>query len=1441
MRAENRGARRPSDTPNFDDCLSADRPRLRRMARGLARPAKGDERAAAQRTRLQADFDALLERSRTALLARRAALPVPEFPPELPVSARRDEIAATLAAHQVIIVCGETGSGKTTQLPKIAMTLGRGVAGLIGHTQPRRLAARATASRIAQELKSALGEVVGYKIRFTDKTSERSHVKLMTDGILLAETQTDPLLAAYDTLIIDEAHERSLNIDFLLGYLKTLLPRRPDLKVVVTSATLDADRFAKHFADAAGKPAPVIEVSGRLYPIEMRYRPVESEDIDPAAAARAAAKGGKEGDKSRAGGRDRSRDLMDALVDAVDEAQRCGPGDVLVFLPGEREIREAAEALRKAHHLPGTEILPLFARQSAQEQARVFSVSNGRRVVLSTNVAETSLTVPGIRYVVDTGLARIKRYSPRNKVEQLQVEKIAQSAAQQRAGRCGRVMDGICIRLYDEDDFNRRQPHTDPEILRSSLAGVILRMKALKLGAVEDFPFIDAPGSRLIGDGYALLAELGAVTDDDERRLTPTGIELAKLPLDPRIGRMILAARDRGALAELLVIAAALSVQDPRERPQDSPGAADQAHAKFRGGEQDQKSEFLWYWHLWKAWDEVQRHESSSKQKAWCKKHFLNYMRMREWRDVFSQLHTLCAEHGWKENAQPANYEAIHKALLAGLLGNIGCKADDGEHASKGPQAGFYLGARGIKFWPHPGSSLAKKAGKWIMAAEQVETSRLFGRCIARIEPEWVEEVGGHLIKRQVFEPHWSKSSGAVRAWERGTLYGLVIYPRRGVAYRDIDPALCRELFIREGLVQGEIAEGPARAMAFLAHNQRLVAEIERLEHKSRRPDVLVDEVLIEAFYDSKLPADVCDVAGLEVWRKPAEKTEPKLLHLSREQLMRHEAEGVTTDRFPPALEVLGQKLKLTYLHQPGEADDGVTLAVPLAMLNQIPANRCEWLVPGLLEEKVAALMKTVPQKHRHRLQPVAESAAAFMAVFEAGELDTDEPLLKMLQRFVEERVQLKLPLESFRPENLKPHCFMNFRVIDEHGRVMGQSRNLMELRARFREQVAARFSAAKIGGALAGALSAVGVGGAEATAGRGRGEGGADAGGSGRGFGAGEAGGRARSGPDADRAAVGAGGRVGVGQPGRKGSAKAAGDAAGQGAAPVELPAQALSGFTAWTFGALPELLEVRVAGREVIGFPALHDDGDSVSLRPYDTPEEAARVHRRGLARLFALNLKDQVRAVERLPGLRELALQYMSFGTEAELKARLVEATLARCCLLEPLPSDAEAFAKRCAEAKTRVSLVAQEFMRITGQLLVEHGALQKRLSGLKTFPDVVADIQSQLAALLPKDFLVTHDWEKLAHFPRYLKGASVRLDKLRNNPARDAQSMGEWKALAQAWERERLARRRAGVEDPALEEFRWLLEELRVGLYAQELRTPMPVSVKRLQKIWDSRPR
>ena len=1343
----------------LEQCLSVDRPGLRRDLRRLPkRPRSLDEVPEALRLRIAQSAARLIERA--------ANRPKPDFPDDLPVNQRRDEIAAAIRDHQVVIVCGETGSGKTTQLPKICLELGRGVAGLIGHTQPRRIAARATASRIAQELKTELGSAVGFKIRFTDRAGPQTYIKLMTDGILLAETQGDPLLSAYDTLIIDEAHERSLNIDFLLGYLRQLLAKRPDLKVIVTSATLDAERFARHFGKG-DKLAPVIEVSGRLFPIEMRYRPVERDEPKPARPGEA---------PPRQDSRGPDRDLYDALVDAVDEAHRSGPGDVLVFLPGEREIREASEALRKAHHAAGTEVLALFARQSAGDQARVFAPSKGRRVVLATNVAETSLTVPGIRYVIDTGLARLKRYSHRNKVEQLQIEKVAQSAARQRAGRCGRVMDGVCFRLYDEDDYNKRPEHTDPEILRSSLAGVILRMKSLKLGEVADFPFIDAPLPRMIADGYQLLAELGAVIEvegEGTMNLTPIGRELAKLPLDPKIGRMILAARDRGSLSEVLVIAAALSTQDVRERPPERQAAADQAHARFRGSENEQKSEFLWFWNLWKAWEEVQRHETSSKQKAWCKTHFLSWLRLREWRDVYAQLHTLCAEHGWKENDKPASYDAIHKALLTGLMGHVGCKIED----ATGPAAGSYLGARGIKFWPHPGSAIAKKAGKWIMGAELVDTSRLFARCLARIEPEWLEEVGEHLLKRQISEPHWSKASGAVRAWERGTLYGLTVYTRRGVSYREIDPDLCRELFIREGLVQGEIAEGPARGMPFLTHNQRLVAEIERLEHKSRRPDVLVDDELIYAFYDAKLPPEVLDLASFEAWRKEAEKASAKVLQLTRDQLMRHDAEGITTDRFPSNLEVLGQKLRLTYLHAPGDADDGVTLTVPLAMLNQIPASRCEWLVPGLLEEKVTALLRTVPQKHRHRLQPMAESAGDFMTKFEAGEFDLDEPLLKAMQRFVEERVSLKLPMESFRSENLNPHCFMNFRVQDEHGRILGQSRNLAELRTRFREQVAARFQAAKIVPASEAQVPKKGL--AEA----------------------------------------------------RKPEASAKAPAA----------AAQLGGYTSWTFGPLPELLEIKVAGREIVGFPALHDDGASVSLRPYDTPEEAAKVHRGGMARLFALELSAQVKAIEKLPGIRELALQFINYGSEADLKAQLVTSTLERCCLLDPLPADADSFARRCKDAKPRITLVAQELMRLAGQLIVEHATLTKRLAGLKTFPDVVADINAQMARLMPKNFLVALPYERIAQIPRYLKAATVRIDKLRANPARDAQLLAEWKSLAQPFEREWLAKAKAGVTDPQLEEFRWMLEELRVGLFSQELKTPMPVSVKRLQKIWESRPR
>ncbi|WP_259658945.1 ATP-dependent RNA helicase HrpA, partial [Burkholderia pseudomallei] len=971
--------------------------------------------------------------------------PVPPitFAESLPVSGKRDEIARAIAAHPVVIVCGETGSGKTTQLPKICLALGRGLgaggAGLIGHTQPRRLAASSTGRRIAEELGTPFGEVVGYKVRFTDNLAPGASVKLMTDGILLAETQTDPLLKAYDTLIIDEAHERSLNIDFLLGYLRQILPRRPDLKLIVTSATIDAERFARHFGSDE-RPAPVIEVSGRLYPVEVRYRPIA--DDRPAAVRHA--EGASSGRDRAKSAREAERDLMDGIVDAVDELCREGPGDVLVFLPGEREIRDAAEALRK-HHPPHTEILPLFARLSAAEQERVFKASNARRIVLATNVAETSLTVPGIRYVVDTGLARVKRYSYRNKVEQLQIEPISQAAANQRAGRCGRVADGVCIRLYEESDFAGRARFTDPEILRSSLASVILRMKSLHLSAIESFPFIEPPQGRAIADGYQLLNELGAV--DDENALTPLGRELARLPLDPRVGRMILAARDQQALREVLVIASALSVQDPRERPVDAQEQADQAHRRFA----DERSEFLQWLRIWAWFEEAVAHKKSNRQLVdACRQHFLSHLRLREWRDVHSQLLTVVREHGWRLNEADATFEQIHLSLLTGLLGNIGFKAEDEPH---------YLGARGIKFHLWPGSALVKKAGRWVMAAELVETSRLYARCIAKIEPEWIERIGAHLLKKSLSEPHWEKRPAQVAAFERATLYGLTIYHRRRVAFGRQDPARARELFIRGALVDGEFDT----KLAFFAHNRKLLADIEQLEHKSRRQDVLVDDELIHAFYDQAIPAGIHTGAAFERWYRdevsksgqPEDKL--RLLYLSRDDLMRHEAAGVTTELFPKRVTMAGVEMALAYHFEPGSPRDGVTLAVPLFALNQVDARRAEWLVPGMLKEKAHLLLKSLPQKLRRHCVPLPEYAAGF--VERAGrERFGAGGLVDALIADVREQTQVATKTSDFKLETLPAHLFMNFKVIDEHGRQLAMGRNLAQLRAELGAQAQQHF-----------------------------------------------------------------------------------------------------------------------------------------------------------------------------------------------------------------------------------------------------------------------------------------------------------------------------------------------------------------------------------------------
>jgi ATP-dependent helicase HrpA len=1278
------------------------------------------------------------------------------FPESLPVSGRREEIAQALQTHQVVIVCGETGSGKTTQLPKIALALGRGLgaggSGLIGHTQPRRIAASSVAKRIAEELNSPLGEVVGYKVRFNDRLQPGASVKLMTDGILLAETQTDPLLKAYDTIIIDEAHERSLNIDFLLGYLRQILPRRPDLKIIVTSATIDADRFAQHFASAKG-PAPIILVSGRTFPVEQRYRSFEES---------------------------KEFDLNDAIADAVDELWREGPGDILVFLPGEREIREAADHLNKhlaqrQRHGPQPDILPLFARLSQAEQDRVFSPGNGRRIVLATNVAETSLTVPGIRYVIDSGLARVKRYSYRNKVEQLQIESISQAAANQRAGRCGRVANGICIRLYDEKDFQGRSRFTDPEILRSSLAGVILRMKSLHLGAVEDFPFLEEPPRKAIADGYALLGELGAV--DEANELTAIGQELSKLPLDPRVGRMILEARDRQSLNEVLIIASALSGQDVRDRPLEQQQAADEKHKKF----DDEKSEFMGYLKLWQwieegrgqhghgaqgtqAGQKTDSHKLSNRQQeARLRESFVNPRRVREWRDIHSQLHTVVAEHGWRLNQSPATYEQVHMAMLAGLLGNVGCKSDDED---------WYLGARGIKFWRHPGAHLSKKPGRWLVAAELVDTTRLFGRGLAAIEPQWIERIAGHLLKKQLLEPHWEKKAAEVVALERATLYGIVIYHQRKVNFGRVDAKAAREIFIREALVNGEWDS----RLPFIAHNRKMIAQVEELEHKSRRQDVLVDEELIHAFYDQQVGAEVVSGATFERWYREASRDNPKLLMLGREELMRHEAAGVTTSAFPRTVRLGGVDCAASYLHQPGDPKDGVTVTVPIYALNQVSEERCEWLVPGMLEAKVMALVKSLHQRPRSRLVPLPEFVAEFCATapFAQG------ALVDVLLKAVRERTQLAIQRNDFKLEQLPPHLFMNFRVVDEHGRQLGLGRQLATLKAELGGQARSAFQA----------LAALKL---QATA---------------------------APVPQPQMIRTPSGGQAAVAV------VKAPAPA------PADTPVQQ---HTAWTFGELPELMEIRKAGQTLIGFPALIDKGAHVEIEVFDEPDVAAAKHRGGLRRLVALQIREPLKYLEKnIPDLTKMAVAYMPLGTTEELKVQIIDVALDKAFLADPLPQDKGTFERRIEEGRSRLNLIAQEVARLAGTVLAEYAAATRKLKDARPPKDVADDITAQLQRLVPKRFVALTPYAQLQHFPRYLKGIVMRLDKLRADPARDGQRLAELRPLEQRYQR-RLADLK-GQADSRLDDFRWQLEELRISLFAQELRTPQPVSVKRLEKTW-----
>lgn len=1282
-------------------------------AEGKGAPASA-QKAAMNKT--ATDVKPRREERRLSYAERRTPVPPFELMPGLPVTEHGEELVRAVRENRVVIVCGETGSGKTTQLPKIAMMAGRGETGMIAHTQPRRIAASSVAKRIAEELKTNLGDVVGYKVRFTDKTHSGATIKLMTDGILLAETQTDPLLRAYDTVIIDEAHERSINIDFLLGYLKRLLSRRADLKVIVTSATIDAERFAEHFADENGRPAPIFNISGRTYPVEIRWRPLD--DVDEAD----------------------DRTMLEAIENAVSELEMARRGDILVFLPGEREIRETEEFLRKTR-VGKVEILPLFARLSASDQEKVFKPAGLRRIVLATNVAETSITVPGIRYVVDTGLARVKRYSYRSKVDQLLIEPVSQAAANQRAGRCGRVAEGICIRLYDEEDFARRPAFTDPEIFRTNLAAVILRAKALKLGDIREFPFLQAPPPRAIADGISILQELRALTPEGE--LTKIGRELSRLPVDPKLARMLLAGSEFGSLSELLIICSGLSVQDPRERPLDQQEAADRAHKELA----DERSDFLSFVKLWRWYEKAKAEkESNRKFDAELHRRFLSARRMREWRDVYKQLDTIVEELGWRKNTAPATYEEVHRALLSGLLGNIGSKSAESDFRTPP-----YLGARGIKFWLWPGSVRAKKSGRWIFAGEIVETSRLFARTLADVEPEWIEAAAGDLVRRHAGDPRWEKRRGEVVASERGTLYGLTLYKDRPVLYSRYDAVAAREVFIREGLVPGEIETRGS----FLSHNLRLVREIRELEHKTRRPDVLVDDEQIFAFYDEKLPADVCGTISFEAWRKEAEKKDPRLLYLSKEELMRHDATNATQQYYPKTLEMAGVTMALTYHFEPGSPRDGITLTVPVYALNQIDPVRCEWLVPGMVKEKAQALLKSLPQKIRRHCVPIADYAKAFYARCGEGQR-TDRGFLTVLAEDIRETLSVPCTASDFKVEQLPPHLIMNFRVVDEHGRTLEMGRSLAQLRA-------------ELGGLAQDAFQSV---------------------------------------AQADESVA----------------------------------KDLAEGVTDWTFGELPELMEISRRGQTLIGHPALVDQGNVCSIEVFDDPVEAARTHRKGLRKLFRLVLREQVKYVERslkdlgrvsmqaavVPGLSRL------FESADTLSRGVLDAVLEATALVDPLPTDEESFKARKEDVRGRLTLVAGEVARLLTTIVTEATSLPMKLRRFTDAPELVRDVEEQLDALFPPDFLLAAPLSQLMHYPRYLKAIHYRLDRYRDDPKRDAERQAALTALRVPYLRAVAARR--GVPDPQLTDFRWLLEELRVSLYAQQLRTPMPVSVKRLERIW-----
>jgi len=1281
----------------LQSCMNGDRHRFKRQ---LDRCRSEVKKGNTSESKLVA-LTGQIEQSIAKRNQRKASIPVIKYP-DLPVTEKTQEIAKLIDQNQVLILCGETGSGKTTQIPKICLQIGRGVSGFIGHTQPRRIAARTVADRIAEELGQKIGQSVGYKVRFHDKTHDQSLIKLMTDGILLAESQNDPYLNQYDTIIIDEAHERSLNIDFLLGYMRWLLPKRPDLKLIITSATIDPERFSRHFSDA-----PIINVSGRTYPVEMRYRPLELIEEDDETSA----------------------DLQQAIVDAVDELHRDLPGDILIFLNGEREIRETTESLKK-HNPAHCEILPLYSKLSVSEQERVFKPKGKSRIVLATNVAETSLTVPGIRSVIDTGHARISRYSHRSKIQRLPIEKISQASANQRAGRCGRVAEGICIRLYSEEDYLARPEFTEPEILRTNLSSVILQMSSLKLGDIEDFPFLEPPEDKMIRDGKNSLHEVNAL--DKDGKITSMGRQLAKIPTDPKLARMILAADKLNCLTEVAIIVSALSIQDPREKPADKMQQADSKHAEFKVDDSD----FLTILNIWNVFEIQKKNLSNNKLRKYCKEYFLSYIRMREWFDIHAQImQVVKGELKLKPNTSNAGYETIHCALLPGLLSNIGFRHEQYE----------YVGARNLKFFIFPGSGQYKAKPKWIMAFEQVETSKVYARTVAKIEPVWIEQCASHLIKSSYYEPHWEKKAGRSAVYERVLLYGLTIQPKKKIPYERVDPKGAREIFIRCGLV----AQDYHSNAPFFKANKKLLEEVGYIQHKGRRVDLIEDEEWLYQFYDTKLPEQVVNGITLDKWRKTIEKDMPKLLFLTKADLTREEDERISDWDYPDHKKVGDLNIELQYRFEPGHDEDGVTAIIPVHQLNQISNQPFEWVVPGLLEEKIIALIKSLPKQIRKYFVPVPQTAKACLEI----EPDFKGSLYEWIGMRLRKLTGEAIPLTEWNSDQLSDHLKMNFRVVDEKGRSIGYGRNLKALQNKYTETAGESFD---------------------------------------------------------------------------------------------QIAADELNftGYIEWAFDDLPETYAFMQKGQSFVGFPALIDEGDAVGVRIFDTREKAVLAHKEGLVRIFQLQTRKQSQyVIKNLPKSPATELNYNNLARHPLLKNRtggsykddMLFTVLATAFLEESEIRTHSEFEDSLKNNKSYMMSFASEIGKIIVDVMERVRTIKKMLNQASTQKEVADDINEQLNLLIYSGFIRHTPYNQLKAFPRYLKAIEYRLDKKKDDKQQLQQLNRYWKRY---WsEVENKVKKEVVI--PEQDKFRWDLEELRVSLFAQQLKTAYPISPKRLDKAWDER--